>query len=257
MTLFDIADVPQAVWIGIAAVFGLVFGSFITALSYRLPRGESIAAGRSQCPSCKAVLRSRDLIPVVSWALNKGACRVCGTRVSARYPATELLTAGIFASAAWYEVRLLPLAILLAAAVLMITLAVIDLEHRRLPLVLLAPLGLLAAAFAWLHHADPIQTAITAAATIAVGLVLAAGTRAVLGTPLVGAGDVYALFIGALFLPWLPFLIFVWLAGALALLFGIAWRRAAHDQLFPFGPAVFSALWVTLLFQPDLVGFVS
>ncbi len=257
MTLNDLIAVPSATWLVLAAVLGLVFGSFITALSYRVPRGLSIADGRSQCPACKTPLTPRDLIPVLSWLSTRGTCRVCGTKISIRYPLIEVLTAVTFVLAVSHDQRVGPLLLLLGAAVLMITLSIIDLEHRRLPLPLLIPLGVLAAIYGWQSQPDIDRAVFTAAAITFIGLAIAALTRHVLGSPLIGAGDVYALFIGALFLPWLPFLVFLWMAGVLALVFGLAWRHARHDKLFPFGPAVFSALWITLIFQGDLTRFVS
>ena len=68
-----------AIFLMFVGLLGLIAGSFITALSYRLPRGESIAAGRSKCPACGTTLTAADLVPVVSWLLTRGRCR--GVRV--------------------------------------------------------------------------------------------------------------------------------------------------------------------------------
>ena len=72
---------------------GLVLGSFVTMLSYRLPRGISIVMPRSHCPACKTQLGARDLVPVFSWLFSGGKCRHCGRRISARYPLIELVVA--------------------------------------------------------------------------------------------------------------------------------------------------------------------
>ncbi|MBL8631144.1 MAG: prepilin peptidase [Rhodospirillaceae bacterium] len=255
--LSEIASLPRSVWMAVAAVLGLVFGSFITALSYRVPRGQSIAHGRSQCPACGTTLTARDLIPVFSWLIARGRCRVCQTAISIRYPLIELLTAAVFMSAVWREPRLLPLLLLLATAVLMMTLAITDLEHRRLPFPLLVPLAVLGTVYGVLIQPQLLAAAVTAASVVLAGLSVAALSRRFLGRPLIGAGDVYVLAIGALMLPWLAFVIFMGLAGLLALIFGLAWRRWNPDALFPFGPSVFAALWVTMVFQAPLTGFVS
>ena len=70
-------------------VCGCVFGSFITVLAYRLPRGEGFVTGRSRCPSCGAQIGARDNIPVLSWLLLRGRCRSCGEPISIRYPLAE------------------------------------------------------------------------------------------------------------------------------------------------------------------------
>lgn len=73
-----------------ATVFGCVFGSAVTAIAYRLPRGLSWATGRSKCPQCGHVLGVFDLIPVVSWLVGMGRCRHCGAPIPVRYLITEL-----------------------------------------------------------------------------------------------------------------------------------------------------------------------
>src|SRR5437870_4481395 len=75
--------------LAIAAVFGLILGSAVTAIAYRVPRGISWAHGRSRCTACGHELGVRDLVPVLSWASTFGRCRHCGTRIAWRYPLTE------------------------------------------------------------------------------------------------------------------------------------------------------------------------
>lgn len=74
-------------------VIGLCLGSFITMLSYRLPRRLSIVRPRSYCPSCRTILRPIELIPVLSWMLQRGRCRHCGDTIRPRYPLIEIVTA--------------------------------------------------------------------------------------------------------------------------------------------------------------------
>jgi leader peptidase (prepilin peptidase) / N-methyltransferase len=80
------------------AVFavGLIFGSFISALSYRMPRGISINKGRSVCPKCKKKINWYDNVPVLSYIILRGRCRNCGKKISIRYPLIELTTATLF-----------------------------------------------------------------------------------------------------------------------------------------------------------------
>jgi leader peptidase (prepilin peptidase)/N-methyltransferase len=81
-----------------AGLFGLVVGSFLNVLVHRLPRGESVVSPGSHCPACGAPIRPRDNIPVVSWLLLGGRCRVCGARISARYPLIELANGALWAA---------------------------------------------------------------------------------------------------------------------------------------------------------------
>ncbi len=137
--------------LALAAVLGatgLIMGSAVSALAWRLPRGVSWVRGRSACPSCGTVLGPRDLVPLLSFALARGRCRSCGRAIGWRYPITELVCA------AWLLLLVgrvgptwaaLPLALW---GLLLVTLTWIDLDFQFLPDVLTYPglaLGLIAA----------------------------------------------------------------------------------------------------------------
>jgi leader peptidase (prepilin peptidase)/N-methyltransferase len=77
-------------------VAGLVFGSFLNVCISRIPRDESVISPPSHCEACGALLGWHDNIPLVSWVALRGRCRHCDARISARYPAVELLTALLF-----------------------------------------------------------------------------------------------------------------------------------------------------------------
>src|SRR6056297_2475315 len=74
-------------------ITGLIIGSFLNVVIYRLPRGESIITPPSHCPSCNTRLKAVDLIPVLSYIIYSGECRYCGAKISLQYPVVELLTA--------------------------------------------------------------------------------------------------------------------------------------------------------------------
>ncbi len=87
--------IPPFVSYATVAVFGLAFGSFLNVCIFRLPRGESVIAPRSHCPRCGKPIRWYDNIPVLSYLLLGGRCRDCRERISAIYPAVEVLTATV------------------------------------------------------------------------------------------------------------------------------------------------------------------
>src|SRR5882757_9977138 len=84
--------------VAIAFLGGLMMGSFVSAVAYRVPRGISIAGPRSQCPACGAQIAAYDNIPLVSWALLRGRARCCGESISPRYPLTEMTVGLLFAA---------------------------------------------------------------------------------------------------------------------------------------------------------------
>lgn len=74
-------------------VLGICLGSFVSAVSWRVPRRISFVKGRSICPNCKHVITWYDNIPLLSYLILKGKCRYCGKKISLRYPAIELASA--------------------------------------------------------------------------------------------------------------------------------------------------------------------
>lgn len=73
-------------------VFGLIIGSFLNVVIYRLPQKLSVAKGRSFCPNCQTLIKGRHNIPVLSFLCLKGSCAYCHEKISWRYPIIELLT---------------------------------------------------------------------------------------------------------------------------------------------------------------------
>lgn len=72
---------------------GLIFGSFLNVVIYRLKNGGTIVSGRSKCPHCKKILGFFDLFPVLSFVSLKGKCRFCKKKISWQYPLVELSSA--------------------------------------------------------------------------------------------------------------------------------------------------------------------
>jgi len=79
----------------IVFVPGLAIGSFLNVVAARLPAGLSLVRPRSACPSCHEPIAPRDNIPVLSYVLLRGRCRNCNAAIAWRYPAVELVTAGV------------------------------------------------------------------------------------------------------------------------------------------------------------------
>ncbi len=77
-------------------IFGLIVGSFLNCIIYRLQTDESFLKGRSFCPNCKHTLSWQDLIPIFSFIILKGKCRYCQNKISLQYPLVELATGILF-----------------------------------------------------------------------------------------------------------------------------------------------------------------
>ncbi|SFR76800.1 prepilin peptidase [Sphingomonas jatrophae] len=116
----------------LGAVLGLIVGSFLATVARRAGEGRSAMRGRSACDRCDATLRAAELVPVVSWALQRGRCRRCGVRIDPIHPAVELAAALAGALALGVS----PDAVGISGAVFgwgLILLAALDLRHFWLP----------------------------------------------------------------------------------------------------------------------------
>ena len=129
-------------------LFGLVFGSFLNVVIYRVPRQLSVVKPRSACTNCGAAIRGYDNVPVLSWIILRGRCRDCAHPISARYAMVELLCGFLFVSAYFYLapidilVQFWTLIKLCCFFFLLLGLIFIDFEHHLLPNALTLP-GLL------------------------------------------------------------------------------------------------------------------
>src|SRR3954468_12048399 len=134
----------------IAFLGGLLMGSFVTVVGYRVPRGESIVGPRSRCTTCGLQIAAYDNIPVLSWAVLRGRSRCCGERISPRYPLTELGLGLLYVAtvtALWGDATELLLGLVFVTTLLAVTLT--DLDRRVIPnkvLLVAAVLGLAIAA---------------------------------------------------------------------------------------------------------------
>jgi len=117
----------------VAALFGLIIGSFLNVCIYRMPRDLSVVRPRSFCPECNHTIAWFDNIPLVSYGILAGRCRRCGQHISWRYPAVELLTGVVFFCAFRFLGTTLAAAKFAVFGAIMIALVFSDLEERILP----------------------------------------------------------------------------------------------------------------------------
>ncbi|WP_307785012.1 prepilin peptidase [Frigoribacterium sp. CFBP 13605] len=249
----------------VAGGFGLLIGSFLNVVVYRVPAGISIARPASACPGCSTPIRRRDNVPVVSWLALGGKCRDCRTSISARYPIVELATGLFFvlvAARLWPLVgvptealplvaRLLSLVAFLWLAGVSVALAVIDLEHHRLPDAIVLPSytvgGVLLAASSILVGDWPalVRAAIGLASLFAFYLIAALSYPGGMGF-----GDVKLAGVLGLYLAWLGWGEFAvgafaaFLLGGLYAVVLLVTRRVERTGGIPFGPWMLAGAWV-------------
>jgi leader peptidase (prepilin peptidase)/N-methyltransferase len=253
------------------ALLGLAVGSFLNVVIHRVPRAESLLRPGSHCPRCDTAIRARHNVPVLGWLVLRGRCAACREPISARYPLVEAATAVLFVAVTarfgfgWE----LPAYLYLSA--IGISLALIDIDVRRLPNAIVLPSYLVGAALLapaviatgdlWAAARGLLAMAVLWTFYLLLGLLYPGG---------MGFGDVklaglLGLFLG--FLGWGPVLVGAFagfLLGGLAGALMLATRRADRRTAIPFGPymlagalvAVFVAApvaqWYSALLTPTL-----
>jgi leader peptidase (prepilin peptidase)/N-methyltransferase len=112
---------------------GLLIGSFLNVVAYRIPRRESLVAPGSHCTSCDTPIKPYDNLPVFGWLLLRGRCRSCKAQISARYPLVEALTAVLAVAVLLTKSSTHDIALGLVLVAVLVPVALIDLDHRIIP----------------------------------------------------------------------------------------------------------------------------
>lgn len=242
----------------ILGLLGLIFGSFATVLTYRVPLGQSILSPGSRCVLCGTKVAKRHLVPVFSYVQLKGKTKCCGKRISLIYPGIELVTALLFLIS-FHKVGtnflLLPLLVL---SIFTMPLILIDLMEKRLPnLLTLSGLicAILISLLESLIQSDPIQIASTLFCSLFSALFFL--LLNIISKGGMGMGDVkLAAMIGGL----LSFFgaqtvfvsfVFAFLLGAVVGLTLILARVVTRKTLIPFGPFMILGAWISILLGPE------
>ncbi len=238
---------------GIVAIIGLIFGSFLNSLAYRVPRGISVKRGRSFCPHCRVQLRWFELIPVASFLVQRGKCQRCGGDISWRYPFFELLTAGMIVLLYY---RSTGVGEFLSSGVMVVTavaIGLIDWEFMVIP-DSIALSGLLSGIVTTALFQTGLLASMLLSAAASGGLVLMIrwlGSH-LLKREAMGMGDVKLAFLLGFFLGMKLFLIALWIAALLGALYGLWRKRARGSDRVPFGSALAVSSTSLILFKDQV-----
>lgn len=253
----------------LVAIFGLVIGSFLNVVIYRLKAKKSVVRGRSFCPHCQKTLKFADLIPLFSFICQKGKCRYCNQKISWQYPLVEFFTAltfllvylkfqpldffsgGELRFPLFYDLALVICYWLFAA--LLIIIFAYDLKHYLIPDRIVWPGAILALLFSFLNpNVDWLQALIGSAIVsgfFALIILLTKGKG-------MGWGDVkLGLFIGAL-LGWQVSLLALFIAFVGGSLVGIGLIIAKKKKLksqVPFGTFLTASAFICMLWGVEIV----
>lgn len=238
------------IWI----LLGLVAGWYANLVAHRIPVGQSVTDPLA-CPTCGEKISALDSIPIISWILLGGRCRMCRNPISIRYPIVELLTAALFAllgarvGANW----MLPS--FLAFGFVTMTLVLTDLDWKRIPNRILFPGGLVAVLLlgvgSWLEGAVAQMPRALGGGLIHFTLMLMV---AILARGGMGFGDVkLAALLGVFtaFIGWETLAVSVisgiLIGGVVGLILLITRRKGRKDEV-PYGPPLILGAWLAIIF---------
>ncbi len=280
MNLAALLQTYPLLFASVAALFGLVVGSFLNVVIHRLPRmlahqwqeqcRETLGAPapaeaatafnlltpRSHCPHCGHRLGVLENIPLLSFLWLRGKCSACGRSISRRYPLVETLTALLSFLAAWhfgYGLQAFA-AVLLTWA--LVVLSFIDIDHQLLPDAVTLPLlwlGLLLNTFQVFARLD--SAVIGAAAGYLALWLLFHLYRLLTAKEGMGHGDFKLLALFGAWLGWQALPLTILLASFTGAVVGLAFIAfLGHDRRrpIPFGPFLCAAGWVALLWGDGL-----
>lgn len=248
----------EAVFIYIFSfLLGLTIGSFLNVCIYRIPEGKSILWPGSHCPNCRNKLRWYHNIPVLSYVLLKGRCSFCGTGISLRYPAVEVLTGTLFALVV-SRFGLNPSALVYSFFVaLLIVITFIDLDFQIIPDVLSLPGIVVGFLCSFLIPWLPWSASLLGIALGGGSLFLVAFTYKLLTkVDGMGGGDIKLLAMIGAFLGWKAILPVIFLSSAIGCLVGIPLmlRKGSGTKLaIPFGPFLALGAVIYLLYGGYLI----
>ena len=248
-------------------IFGLVIGSFINVLIYRIPQGKSIVSPPSACRSCGSRLALQDLIPVLSYVLLGGKCRHCAERISARYPLVELITAVIFITLFYKFGLTAPFFAFAYLMAILIAIFFIDIDHRIIPngLVLAGLAGGFAVfvyncirpmpeVFADTKWWTPLAGLLPGSAFLLIVAIV--GSLLYKTDDAMGMGDVKLMAPVGMFLGWrlclIALFISVILGGVLSLLLMLTGIKKRKDTV-AFGPFIVAGTFTTIMWGWDLL----
>lgn len=254
---------PEAPWLlpAFAVLFGLLWGSFLNVVIFRVPRGLSLVSPRSRCPSCAKPVAAYDNIPLLSYLFLGGRCRYCRTPISVRYPFIEAVVGAASLMSFHRHGISLGYAAELAFVAAMVALIFIDLDHQILPNSITLPgmaLGLaLAGPRAEVSLVDALLGALLGGGLLFLVAEVYFRLRKIEG---LGMGDVKMMGMVGAFVGWKGVLLTLFLGSLSGTLVGLVVMAASKGDLrtkLPFGTFLGMGAIATVYLGNGLIGWYT
>jgi len=277
-------------FIAAAFILALLVGSFLNVVIHRLPlmmerewrtqcaelaaepakelpEGRfDVMAPRSRCPQCGHQITALENIPIVSYLMLSGKCSGCSAKISARYPAVELLTAILTGVVAWHFGFGWEAAAGIGLTWMLVAISVIDIDHQLIPDSMSLPLLWAGLSLSLFHPLDGAQTLFIEPQTAIAGALAGYLSlwsvyqlfRIITGKEGMGYGDFKLLAALGAILGWklLPVIIMMSaIVGAVIGIMLIATKQHERSVPIPFGPYLAAAGWIAMLWGSDIVNW--
>jgi leader peptidase (prepilin peptidase)/N-methyltransferase len=234
-------------------LFGLIVGSFLNSLIYRLQTGESFLFKRSFCPHCKHQLSWRDLIPIFSFLILRGKCRYCKKPISWQYPLVELAAGIIFLSVFNIHSIIITFFFFLFSCFLII-IFVYDLRYYLIPDKIIYPAIATALLYSILYSFSILNTICAAFGAAAFFLVIVLISRG----KWMGVGDIKLAFFMGLFLAFPNILVALFLAFFIGAIIGVGLIITGKKTLkseVPFGPFLVTGTFMAMFWGQKIINW--
>ncbi|MDD2732117.1 MAG: prepilin peptidase [Candidatus Pacebacteria bacterium] len=243
-------------------VFGLIIGSFLNCVVYRIENKQSFLKGHSYCPFCHHDLAWQDLIPVLSFLFLKGRCRYCRAKISWQYPLIEIFTGSIFLLIIKSQIPvsglydIINVIFLLVISSFFIIIFAYDLKHFIIPDKILIP-AVLAVFLYRISFTDldmflnSIYSGLGASAFFLIIFLLSKGRW-------IGFGDVKLAFLMGVFLGFPEILTALFFAFAIGAIIGIGLILLKLKDLkseVPFGPFLILGLFISFFWAENIINW--
>jgi len=254
--------------------FGLIVGSFLNCVIYRLHIGKGFLEGRSYCPSCKHILTWQDLIPVLSFLILRGRCRYCKKPISIQYPLVEFTTGILFTFIVFQNITslfygsvissLLNIFFLFLVSCFLIIIFVYDLKHYIIPdrviypaILAIASRYLIADVFLNLYTRNELVNVVYSA--LGAGAFFLAIVLFSRGKGM-GMGDVKLAFFMGLLLGFPNILVALFLSffiGATVGVILIVLRKRSFKSEVPFAPFLVTGTFLVMFFSEEIIDYLN
>lgn len=247
---------------GIAFLFGSAIGSFLNVCIYRMPRNISIVFPSSRCPSCNTPIKPLDNIPVLSYLLLGGRCRVCKAKIAFRYPLVEFLNASLYVLVVWRYGLNWDAVIYCVFCSALIVITFIDLDFQIIPDRISLPgipIGLIAGSFLL---PDPfIRFSALGFKASVIGFLVGGGLFylvALVSRGGMGGGDIKMMAMVGSLTGWKSVLLTTFLgslSGSLVGIFLMVFKGKGRKTKIPFGPFLALGSLITLFFGQEILSW--